>query len=166
MTPYLAEVHQTHLMRRQSWQARAVPDTGIDLKRLRPGFRWVEKPAPPLPVVQDAPAFLAVEPPSNHSHHFIVKFIIRSVAARYGVRVLDITSANREWRNVRPRHVAIYLAKKITQRSLSWVGRQFGGRGHATVLHAVRKVGREASEDFVFAADLAVLECFIRKGTA
>lgn len=173
MTPDMAEVqkthlerfHKTHVDRRKAWQSKAVPDDGIDLKRLRRGFRWVEM-RPRLPVVQDAPALPAEAPASKPTHHFIVKTIQRTVAARYDVRVLEMTSANREWRNARPRQIAMYLAKKITGQSLPWVGRQFGGRDHTTVLHAVRKVGRRASEDFVYGTELAVMECLIRKGMA
>ncbi len=41
---------------------------------------------------------------------------------------------------VRPRQIAMYLAKTLTLRSLPEIGRRFGGRDHTTVLHAVRKI--------------------------
>lgn len=66
--------------------------------------------------------------------------IQKIVAARYGVKVADIQSKRRTKTVVRPRHVAMYLAKTLTTRSLPDIGRRFGGRDHSTVIHAVNKV--------------------------
>ena len=43
----------------------------------------------------------------------------------------------------RPRQIAMYLAKELTQKSLPEIGELFGGRDHTTVLHAVRKMAAE-----------------------
>jgi chromosomal replication initiator protein len=43
----------------------------------------------------------------------------------------------------RPRQIAMYLAKELTQKSLPEIGELFGGRDHTTVLHAVRKISGE-----------------------
>jgi chromosomal replication initiator protein len=43
----------------------------------------------------------------------------------------------------RPRQIAMYLAKDLTQKSLPEIGELFGGRDHTTVLHAVRKISAE-----------------------
>ena len=40
----------------------------------------------------------------------------------------------------RPRQIAMYLAKRLTTRSLPEIGRKFGGRDHSTVIHAVRRI--------------------------
>ena len=48
---------------------------------------------------------------------------------------------------VRPRQVAMYLAKTLTLRSLPEIGRRFGGRDHTTVLHAVRKIEALVAKD-------------------
>ena len=40
----------------------------------------------------------------------------------------------------RPRQIAMYLAKRLTPRSLPEIGRKFGGRDHSTVIHAVRRI--------------------------
>jgi chromosomal replication initiation ATPase DnaA len=46
----------------------------------------------------------------------------------------------------RPRQIAMYLAKELTQKSLPEIGELFGGRDHTTVLHAVRKIGGERQQ--------------------
>ena len=40
----------------------------------------------------------------------------------------------------RPRQIAMYLAKRLTTRSLPEIGRKFGGRDHSTVIHAVKRI--------------------------
>jgi hypothetical protein len=69
-----------------------------------------------------------------------VKEIQRVVAEHYGVDVSDILSHRRTLQTVTPRHVAMFLTKKLTHRSLPEIGRLFGRRDHTTVLHAVRKI--------------------------
>ena len=54
----------------------------------------------------------------------------------------------------RPRQVAMYLAKQLTPRSLPEIGRNFGGRDHTTVIHAVRKIEELCAEDSQIAEDL------------
>ncbi|HTP90451.1 MAG TPA: helix-turn-helix domain-containing protein, partial [Xanthobacteraceae bacterium] len=59
---------------------------------------------------------------------------------------------------VRPRQVAMYLAKVLTLRSLPEIGRRFGGRDHTTVLHAVRKIEALAGNDSAFAEEIEALK--------
>ena len=56
------------------------------------------------------------------------------------MRVSDLHSRQRTRRVVRPRQVAMALAKELTSMSLPEIGDAFGGRDHTTVLHAQRKV--------------------------
>ncbi|MBP7770400.1 MAG: chromosomal replication initiator protein DnaA [Candidatus Pacebacteria bacterium] len=69
-----------------------------------------------------------------------IEDIQRIVARQYNVSRSDLLSARRTANVVRPRQVAMYLAKTLTLRSLPEIGRRFGGRDHTTVLHAVRKI--------------------------
>jgi chromosomal replication initiator protein len=66
--------------------------------------------------------------------------IKRAVAEHYGISMNNLTSARRTWDVVRPRQVAMYLAKELTPMSLPQIGRLFGGRDHTTVLHAIRQI--------------------------
>ena len=71
-----------------------------------------------------------------------IEDIQRVVARQYNVSRSDLLSSRRTANVVRPRQVAMYLAKTLTLRSLPEIGRRFGGRDHTTVLHAVRKIER------------------------
>ena len=59
---------------------------------------------------------------------------------------------------MRPRQIAMYLAKQLTPRSLPEIGRRFGGRDHTTVLHAVRKVESLMQDDHGIADDVTTLK--------
>ena len=69
-----------------------------------------------------------------------IEDIQRVVARQYNVSRADLLSSRRTANVVRPRQIAMYLAKTLTLRSLPEIGRRFGGRDHTTVLHAVRKI--------------------------
>ena len=66
--------------------------------------------------------------------------IQRAVSAHFDLKPLDLVSARRARVVARPRQIAMYLAKRLTTRSLPEIGRKFGGRDHSTVIHAVRRV--------------------------
>jgi chromosomal replication initiator protein len=59
---------------------------------------------------------------------------------------------------VRPRQVAMYLAKTMTLRSLPEIGRRFGGRDHTTVLHAVRKIEGLVGKDTALSEEVESLK--------
>ena len=75
-----------------------------------------------------------------------IEDIQRVVARQYNVSRSDLLCSRRTANIVRPRQVAMYLAKILTLRSLPEIGRRFGGRDHTTVLYAVRKIGRADRE--------------------
>jgi chromosomal replication initiator protein len=76
-----------------------------------------------------------------------IEDIQRIVARQYNVSRADLLSSRRTANVVRPRQVAMYLAKTLTLRSLPEIGRRFGGRDHTTVLHAVRKIENLVGSD-------------------
>ena len=47
----------------------------------------------------------------------------------------------------RPRQIAMYLAKRLTTRSLPEIGRKFGNRDHSTVIHAVKRIEELRGKD-------------------
>ena len=83
--------------------------------------------------------------------------IQRKVAEHFNMRVADMHSERRARAIARPRQVAMFLAKNLTQRSLPEIGRKFGGRDHTTVMHAVKKVEELMASDHGFAEDIELL---------
>jgi chromosomal replication initiator protein len=87
-----------------------------------------------------------------------IEDIQRVVARKYNVSRSDLLCSRRTANVVRPRQVAMYLAKILTLRSLPEIGRHFGGRDHTTVLHAVRKIEALRSTDTALAEEIEVLK--------
>jgi chromosomal replication initiator protein len=86
-----------------------------------------------------------------------VEDILRVVSKHYGVSRADLLSSRRTANVVRPRQIAMYLAKTLTLRSLPEIGRRFGGRDHTTVLHAVRKIEGLVQGDKGLADEISAL---------
>jgi chromosomal replication initiator protein len=87
-----------------------------------------------------------------------IEEIQRIVARHYNVSRSDLLSSRRTANVVRPRQIAMYLAKTLTLRSLPEIGRRFGGRDHTTVLHAVRKIESLIGIDNALAAEIESLK--------
>ncbi|SDE55268.1 chromosomal replication initiator protein DnaA [Rhodospira trueperi] len=93
----------------------------------------------------------------THDRRLTIEEIQKKVAEHYNVRVADMSSARRSRAVARPRQVAMYLSKQLTQRSLPEIGRKFGGRDHTTVMHAVKKIEELSQTDAAFAEDVDLL---------
>ena len=88
--------------------------------------------------------------------------IQKKVAEFFGIRLEDMYSARRLRALARPRQVAMYLSKRLTQKSLPDIGKSFGGRDHATVIHAVRQVEKFMDNDSKLAGDISLLIRMLR----
>jgi len=86
-----------------------------------------------------------------------VEEIQKKVAEHFNIKLAEMSSARRSRQVARPRQVAMYLAKQLTNRSLPEIGRKFGGRDHTTVMHAVKKVEELTETDQAFAEDVELL---------
>lgn len=84
--------------------------------------------------------------------------ILKIVSRHFKVARTDILSARRSRDVVRPRQIAMYLAKSLTSRSLPEIGRRFGGRDHTTVLHSVRKVEKMMKDDGDLCQEIELLK--------
>ena len=87
-----------------------------------------------------------------------VENIQKTCADFYNIKVADMYSKKRPANIARPRQIAMYLAKELTQKSLPEIGELFGGCDHTTVLHAVRKIADERTKDAQLNHELHVLE--------
>jgi chromosomal replication initiator protein len=94
-----------------------------------------------------------------------IEDIQRKTAEFYKLDIKDFHSPQRARRVARPRQVAMYLARKLTSRSLPEIGRRFGGRDHTTVLHACRRIEALIGEDNLFRQEVDFLSQMLqRKG--
>ena len=78
-----------------------------------------------------------------------IEEIQRKVAERYNIRLSEMMSKRRERSVVRPRQIAMFLAKNLTTKSLPDIGRAFN-RDHTTVLHGIKAVEDLRAEDPAF----------------
>ncbi|MFV9875475.1 MAG: chromosomal replication initiator protein DnaA [Rickettsiales endosymbiont of Dermacentor nuttalli] len=86
-----------------------------------------------------------------------IEEIQKRIAERYSLRVADMSSSKKLRIVARPRQIAMYLSKMLTPRSLSEIGRKFGGKDHTTVLHAIRKIEELCSSDNEFNEEIQML---------
>lgn len=87
-----------------------------------------------------------------------IEAIQQTVAQHYGFKVAELSSKSRKAKLVRARQVAIYLARELTKKSLPELGELFGGRDHATVIYACKKIASERNTDEELKYDLHLLE--------
>jgi len=95
---------------------------------------------------------------SIQNRQISVENIQKTVADYYKIKIADMYSKKRPASIARPRQIAMFIAKELTQKSLPEIGELFGGRDHTTVLHAVRKIGAERLVNTELNQQLHVLE--------
>ena len=76
-----------------------------------------------------------------------VDSIQKRVADFYELKVSDLTGKRRPNSIAFPRQIAMYLSRRLTERSLKDIGQAFGGRDHGTVIHANKLVASRMEED-------------------
>ena len=92
----------------------------------------------------------------------MVKRIQDLVANSYGIPSESMRSECRLRVYAWPRQVAMYLARQITGKSYPCIGREFGNRNHATVIHAVRAVELRMAVAPLYRADVEALREALR----
>ena len=95
---------------------------------------------------------------SREAKRVRIEDILRIVSRHFKVPRNDLLSSRRSRDVVRPRQIAMYLAKSLTSRSLPEIGRRFGGRDHTTVLHSVRKVEQMMKDDGDLCQEIELLK--------
>lgn len=76
-----------------------------------------------------------------------IDLILNSVAGTTGISIAEIKGDKRTRPVVQARHLAMYLARELTDTSLPKIGERFGGRDHTTVMHGVKSIARQMAED-------------------
>ncbi len=103
--------------------------------------------------------------PRRGSEPISINAIQETVATYYGVSAAELRSQGRAARVSWPRHVAIHLSRELTDTPLQGIGEAFGGRNHATVLHACKRVEKRAGNDQQAVDELAELNQRLRRDT-
>lgn len=76
-----------------------------------------------------------------------IDYIQKKVCEVFGIKIQDIKAKKRTKELTVPRQVAMFLCKRLTDCSLSDIGKAFGGKDHATVIYACKKVEERAEQD-------------------
>lgn len=183
MTPLQASLHAARQERLQRIAERAVADMPVEC--LSASERSARAPVRPPRSLEEMTIAEAKEwmdrqiarfklPPMKETWFSIadrpgevsVQTIQRVVCDYYHVSMHDMLSARRLQGIVFPRHVAMYLAKTLTTKTLPDLGRRFGGRDHTTVLHGVRRVTALIASDRTIAADVEAITAILERGAA
>ena len=160
-----AHNHAREVRNRLRNPSNAVKDEGIDLKRKPKPMFHVELQTPieaPQPKAQ-----WALGPIMEYALSYVrpaatVRDIQRMVARQFEINLPDIISGRRTTRLVRPRHIAMYLCRKFTTQSTTRIGKLFGDRDHATVIHAVSKITAERETDSALDSMLTMFEADLK----
>ena len=113
-----------------------------------------------MDVAKEALRDLAAEP----RRAITIQDITDAVLQRYNARLSDLQSKRRAQSVTLPRQVAMFLARRLTNRSLEEIGAFFGGRDHTTVLHAERKIQKETDRDPAFRGLVEAIERHVLRG--
>lgn len=94
----------------------------------------------------------------SNERRLTIDDIQRRVCEFYSTKVSEILSSKRTKNLTKPRHVAMYLSKIMTTKSLPEIGKKFGGKDHTSVLHSVRKIEKLILDDPLLAKDVDTLK--------
>ena len=83
----------------------------------------------------------------SHAKIVTVDKIQNTVSNYFNISLNDMLSQRRSRPLARPRQIAMFLAKKLTTRSLPEIGRRFANRDHTTVIHAVKTITKLSEKD-------------------
>jgi hypothetical protein len=152
---------------RDKLAAAAVPDYGVSCpsaSQRKITVKPVDNP-PVIPQIEPDPDIIVIPPRvfERRRNERIAMFVQRTVALHFGISAVEIRSHDRSQHMVIPRCVAMHLLRLQTGKSLPWIGRQFNGRDHSTVINGLRKVAA-MTQDPAFAAEVSELRAEIEAG--
>ena len=114
-----------------------------------------------VPITIDTVHEVLTDPLRASSVQISIDAIQREVARYYNIRQTEMHSNRRSRNIVRPRQIAMYLAKNLTNCSYPQIGSRFGDRDHTTVMHAVRKIEDMMLEDRQMADDVVMIRSLL-----
>lgn len=152
----LAELNTRHLERQARIAANAVP-----VAIIQPTPQASSKVSLPRPLIAPYRDWLFIA--SGRQDFSVIRTpsirqVQQAVIEYFNITMLDLLSIRRTAHVVRPRQVAMYLARTLTTRTLPEIGRAFGGRDHTTILHSYRKIMERMKTSATLLADITLLE--------
>lgn len=108
--------------------------------------------------LENAKTILSSYVRKSNSKAVNIEKIQKIVANFYNIKISDLTSSSRLRTIARPRQIAMYLCKTLTSSSLPKIGKEFGGKNHATVLHSYKLVKDLINEDKKTLQEIKTLE--------
>jgi len=155
LTPTQIECMEKHKAFRAKIARQAKPDTGISCPSASAKVPLITLIEPDITAWVERQNEIPLPPPKEPWFHIIEEIgdtgisipeIQRAVAKDYEIQLKYMLSHRHQASIVRPRQVAMYLAKEMTPATLPMIGRKFG-RDHTTIMHGVRKIARLCQED-------------------
>jgi len=95
--------------------------------------------------------------PQGEVRQVTIERIQELVSERFSLSLAELCGDKRSQNIVYPRQVAMYLSRELTDSSLPKIGKQFGGRDHTTVIHAVKQIEKLRAQDAELDADIRLL---------
>jgi len=97
-------------------------------------------------------------PKEGQRPRLTIHHIKEEVASRYNVKRTEIESSSRKKEITQARHIAIFLAREMTDHSFPAIGREFGDRDHSTIMHSYMKVKSMIEETPLLFAEIGELQ--------
>ena len=101
--------------------------------------------------------------PDTANRQVSIATIQNEVELFFGISHEDMISSKRSKGITTPRHIAIYLARFLTEESLESIGKKFGGRDHTTIMHSVNKIENDQKDNRVLFDQIEQLTIRIRE---
>ena len=98
----------------------------------------------------------------SNEKRLTINDIQRRVCEFYQIKVSEMLSSKRTKNLTKPRHVAMYLSKHMTTKSLPEIGKNFGGKDHTSVLHSIRKIATQIQDDHELMTEINTLQESLR----
>lgn len=89
--------------------------------------------------------------------------ILHTVSEKYDVTIEELKGRKRTSNIAFARHVAVYLIKKLTDRSFPAIGRVFG-RDHSTIISSIEAVEKKIKTDPIFESEISEMIKTIKQG--
>jgi len=94
------------------------------------------------------------------------KAVIEAVADFYSMAPEDLKGRSRNKKVVKPRQIAMYLARQETQSSLPQIGKALGGRDHTTVLFGLQKISDQIERDEILRREILAIRKMLHNNDA